>query len=104
MDNYYSSSKRKFWDFILGFVGAIVVNTILLGIVVYLMFTVGDIQWLAYYILVAYPVVYILEFVASWFLIKKKRRYIFIGVLVVLALMLIPLLLSGACFAIFAAA
>jgi hypothetical protein len=100
MDNYYSSSNRKFWDFIFGFFSAIVINTILVGIVVYLIFTIGnfDFQWF-----IVYPILYIIEVVASWRLIKSKRHYIFIGVLVVLALILVPLLLSGACFGIIAA-
>jgi hypothetical protein len=98
MDNYYSSSTRKFWDFIFGFFSAVVINTILVGIVTYLIIALGYLEWF-----VVYPILYTIELVAAWRLTKSKRRYIFIGVLVVLALILVPLLLSGACFGIIAA-
>jgi hypothetical protein len=87
MDDYYSSSSRKFWDFILGFLGAIIINGILWWSTV-----AQNPSWI-----IAYIPFYATEFVFSLVLAKSKRQYIFIGVLIVLAFMLVPLLLGGAC-------
>jgi hypothetical protein len=87
------NEKRILWEFLLGFVGAIVINFVLWQIILYVISAVGDSQWF----FIVYILFYITEFVFSLVLARSKRHYIFIGVLVTLAFMLIPLLLSGAC-------
>jgi hypothetical protein len=95
MDDYYSSLERRLWDFFLGFFGAIAINVILwIRIVV-----VQDIEGG----MLLCVLICAIEFVVSWGMANSKRRYIFIGALVVLVMMLLLflILLPGSCFAIF---
>jgi hypothetical protein len=90
MDDYYSSSTKKILDFLYGFVGAIVINGILWWGTV-----AQNPRWIIAYILFCAT-----ELVFSLELARSKRQYIFIGVLVVLAIIALPLLFTGACYAI----
>lgn len=109
-DSYYTDKNKKIIDFLIGFFGIWVINSIT-GIIS-LMIS-GAITMISIVIAKTQPIANIIPVITSFFLLiaqigiyiyiirqafKRDRRFIAIGIL---SSLVIPLLLFGACFAIF---
>jgi hypothetical protein len=100
----YSNKKEKFFDFLFGFLGVIIVNSVLLYGIVFLLslthssgrgFDILNLFNLPYLNLLGI-VLYIFEI---WYFAHLKRKYVVIGIISQIA---IPIIFIGACFVIFA--
>ena len=96
MEEYYINSGRKVVDFIIGFFGIWVVNAVLSAILQGISTLAGG--YFDAVMVVVSILLFIAEIIFLVFYVRRKRRYIFIGAITALV---IPLLLVGACFAIF---
>lgn len=96
MEEYYINSGRKVADFVIGFFGIWIVNAVLSSIIQGITVLSGG--YFDAVMVVVSILLFIAEIVFLVFYVRRKRRYIFIGAISALVL---PLLLVGACFAIF---
>tara|TARA_Y100000310_G_C20235723_1_gene602309 strand:- start:49 stop:354 length:306 start_codon:yes stop_codon:yes gene_type:complete len=91
MEDYYINTKRKVWDFIIGFFGIWIISTIIGFLFVGIESVV---RGSGMFLTLGWILVAILAIVAIVLGFTKGRRYISIGII---SSIVLPLLIFGAC-------